>query len=532
MRRTLRCALALTMALLAVGCAKDPSTPAYWEDQLDAAQRPSEKVRVLDTLRSSKRLDKRFAPMLNARLASEKSPETRAVIARALGELKDPSSVDPLSSSLEVNTADGATSRMNAAIAQALGDIGDPRGAPALISLLRSRDDYVRQDAIGALGELRAQAAVPTLVELALDDKSPPAVNRRAIVALGEIGDPRAIPTLLRAMFKQRGNTVFANEASYSLFQIGKPAADALTAVLEGKDRDLASWARANDVVEAVVLVRAAEALGDFRATAAEPALVKQLSYKTAAPEQTLYARMAAASTLGKMRSSEGRKVLETMLEEPEPLARAEYARALVLIGGREAVPALQRSAGHGPWEARQYAIGALGMLGDERDQPTMDRISADEPKATAADCKRYGCNLPVEEVAANRLKTVKTFVSPLKAAARCKAAVECWTGRLGDPEGPVRQRAALELGRLGKSEAVGPLSERLADKEPETRAAVLQALMWLVQGDTAAARTLVPLLPKLEQQIAADRGRQDYAATNEQLRRLVTEVRRRAEQA
>ena len=79
---------------------------------------------------------------------------------------------------------------------------------------------------------------------------------------------------------------------------------------------------------------------------------------------------------------------------------------------------------------------------------------------------------------------------------------------------------------------AVKPLSEHLADKEPETRAAVLQALMWLVQGDTAAARQLVPIIPKLEQQVSADRGRQDYAATSEQLRRLITAVRRRAEQA
>jgi HEAT repeat protein len=532
MGRTLRRALALTLGLLVAGCSKDPSTPGYWEDQLDAAQRPSEKVRVLDTLRSSKRLDKRFAPMLNARLASEKSPETRAVIARALGELRDPSSVDPLAAALDVNTADGATSRMNAAIAQALGDIRDPRAIPALISLLRSRDDYVRQDAIGALGELRAQAAVPTLVELALDDKSPPAVNRRAIIALGEIGDPRAVPALLKAMFKQRGNTVFAQEASYSLFQIGKPAAEALTAVLEGRDRELSGWARSNDVVDAVVLVRAAESLGDFRAGGAEPALVKQLNYRTAAPEQTLYARMAAASTLGKMRSTEGRRALEAMLEESEPLARAEYARALVLIGGRDSVPALLKSAGHGPWEARQYAIGALGMLGDDRDQPSMDRIAADEPKLTAADCKRYGCNLPVEEVAANRLKTVKVFQSPLKAAAQCKVQADCWTSKLGDAEGPVRQRAALELGRLGKASAVGPLAEHLSDKEPETRAAVLQALMWLVQGDAAAARQLRPMLPKLEQQVASDRGRQDYAATNEELRRLITEVRRRGEQA
>ena len=161
-----------------------------------------------------------------------------------------------------------------------------------------------------------------------------------------------------------------------------------------------------------------------------------------------------------------------------------------------------------------------------------MDRIAADEPKATAADCKKYGCNLPVDEVAANRLKTVKVFQGPLKAAAQCKAAMDCWSSKLGDAEGPVRQRAALELGRLGKSEAVKPLSDHLADKEPETRAAVLQALMWLVQGDAPAARQLVPMLPKLEQQVSADRGRQDYAATNEQLRRLITEVRRRGEQA
>ena len=62
---------------------------------------------------------------------------------------------------------------MNAAIAQALGDIKDPRGATALISLLRSRDDYVRQDAIASLGDL-GPAAVPTLVEAGAGRQEPP----------------------------------------------------------------------------------------------------------------------------------------------------------------------------------------------------------------------------------------------------------------------------------------------------------------------------------------------------------------------
>jgi HEAT repeat protein len=520
-------ALTLCLGLLEPGCGKSPTDPAYWEAQLDAAQRPSEKVRVLENLRASKKLNKSFVPMLNARLGSEKSPETRAVIARALGELRDPSSVEPLSRAVEANTADGATSRMNAAIAQALGDIGDSKGAPALLSLLASRDDYVRQDAIGALGMLKAPEAVPTLAQLALDDRSPPAVNRRAIIALGDIGDPRGVPVLLKTLYKQRGNSVFAQEASFSLFQIGPPAASALTSVVESRDRDLLSWARSNEVADAVLVVRAAESLGDFHAPGAERALVKQLSYKNNAPEQTLYARMAAASTLGKMRSAEGQKALEGMLEEPEPLARAEYARALVLIGGRDALPALQRSASHGPWDARQYAIGALGMLGDEREQSTFDRLRAEEPKLTAADCKRYGCNLPVQEVAANRLKILTTFEAPLKAGAACKSDAACWMAKLGDPEGTVRQRAALELGRMGKAEAVKPLVDHLSDREPETRAAVLQGLMWLVRSGAGAAKQMVPLLPMLEQQYARDRGKQDYLATNEELRRLMVEVRR-----
>ena len=75
-------------------------------------------------------------------------------------------------------------------------------------------------------------------------------------------------------------------------------------------------------------------------------------------------------------------------------------------------------------------------------------------------------------------------------------------------------------------------LADHIGAKEAETRAAVLQALMWLVQGDVAAARQLMPQVPKLEQQVGSDRGRQDYASTSEELRRLIVEVRRRGEQA
>src|SRR5262249_59498936 len=106
-------------------------------------------------------------------------------------------------------------------------------------------------------------------------------------------------------------------------------------------------------------------------------------------------------------------------------------------------------------WEARQYASGALGMLGDEREEARLDKRGAEEPKLTATDCKQYGCSLPVQEVAANRLKTLQAFQAPLKAGAQCKSDAACWMAKLNDPEGTVRQRAALGLGRVGRADAV-----------------------------------------------------------------------------
>ena len=200
-RRTLVCFLLSLLALPA--CSKDPSTPDYWVQQLDAAKRSSERVRVVDTLRSSGKMNKSFLPMLEAELAKEKNPEEKGALARALGDLKDPSAVPALSDALDLSSSDGATSRMNSAIAQALGAIQDPRAVPALLKLLKSKDDYVRMDAIQALGTLKATEAVPPLMELALDDASSPQVNRRAVATIHRM--IRRNPKLKCSSFPRKG---------------------------------------------------------------------------------------------------------------------------------------------------------------------------------------------------------------------------------------------------------------------------------------------------------------------------------------
>ena len=525
-RRTLVCFLLALSTLPA--CAKDPATPEYWAAQLDAAKRPSEKVRVVDTLRSSGKLNKSFLPMLEAELAKEKNAEEKGALARAIGDLQDPSSVPALSDALDLSSSDGATSRMNSAIAQALGGTHDPRAVPALLKLLKSKDDYVRIDAIQALGTLKAPEAVGPLMELALDDASSPQVNRRAVAALGDIGDPKAVPVLLKALYKQRGNQNFASEASFSLYQVGKPAVDALVHVVQGEDADLSAWARRRDVDGTVLVVQATDVLKDFAAPQAEPALLKKLSFQNPDARMQWYGRMFAANGLGKLRAQAAVAPLMVMVDENEPLPRAEYARALVLVGNREALPALFKAAAKGTWNARQFAVASLSMLGDDRELAGLDRLAQAEPALAASECKQYGCATPASEVAAQRAKVFAVFRTSLEAAGTCKQDYPCWVGKLKDASAPVRQRAALEIGRSGHAEYATTLAQMVGESDAETRMAVLQGLSWLVKGGTAAAMALKDVVPKLEQRLAEDRGKQDYVAATEALRRLLVDVNRR----
>jgi hypothetical protein len=92
-----------------------------------------------------------------------------------------------------------------------------------------------------------------------------------------------------------------------------------------------------------------------------------------------------------------------------------------------------------------------------------------------------------------------------------------------------VRQRAALEIGRSGHAEFATALASAIDDADAETRIAIIQGLFWLVKDGTAAAMALKDALPKLDQRLAEDKGKQDYLAASDALRRLLVDIRRRA---
>ncbi|MBN1205718.1 MAG: HEAT repeat domain-containing protein [Myxococcaceae bacterium] len=523
-------ALSLVLALAVLsGCKGDPKEPEYWEKKLGSARKADTRVQVVEALRSSGNLQESFLPMLHARLAAEKRPEVRAALARALGDLKHPSSLEPLQAALDPATTDTDTYLANKELAAALGKLGDPKAAPALTGLLKSRDNYTRIEAIQALGALRASGAVEGLIQLASDENTEPFLNKKAIEALGRIGDARAVPLLMRMLTRERQGISFYVESSFALYQLGTPAADALLAAMEGRDPELSRWAKKNGVHAASYVMKGAQILGDLRDRRAESALLKQLAFKDEDPRIQALVRMQAAEALGRMRTSAAVRPISALVAEEDPTVRTSYVRALVLLGGREALPALEKAASKGDWYTREVAMRGVAMLGDAREQPLFTKWAQAEPALAARECAEYGgdgCEAP-DALGVKRAEELLRYGKVLEAAKACGVEADCWAQKLGDKDARVVERAALALGRGGGAQHAAAMAGRLSEKDLDARFALIQGLDWLVGDSKEAAAKAREALPKLQAQLAEEKGNSHFVKVNEDLRRLLFRLER-----
>jgi HEAT repeat protein len=529
-RVTLSLVLTATLIPL-VGCNRvEPDSPAYWEKTLSRTRRAADEVRVVEAMRSSGHVNASFLPMLHEQLAEAKAPEVKTALARVIGTLKDPSSVEPLARAIAMNPR-GGDNGTNGTIATALAQINDARAIPALLKLLSIPDNYTRVEAINALGALRAKEAVEPLAAIATDDGTQAQVAKRAIEALGRIGDARAVPALLQMLTRERRNVSFYPESSFALFQLGRPAGDALLPVLEGKSDAVLQGAKARRILPASYYAKAAQVLGDLRDRRAEGALMQRLAFSDGDPRIQAIVRMQAADALGRMRTQAAAKPLSALLSETDPVARAAYVRALVHLGGRDALPALQKAAALGNWWAREAAIEGIALLGDAREKPLLQKLAQAEGAATLAECLKQsydGCD-QAQALGADRSATIARYAQRLDAAEACKQDAACWSARLADVKADpgVTRRAALELGRLGSAAHADALLARVPERNTETRSAVIQALDWMVESNKDAGARVRSALPKLNEQLQQERGRTEFMKVNEDLRRLVVRLER-----
>jgi HEAT repeat protein len=112
--------------------------------------------------------------------------------ANALGEIKDPSAVEPL-----IVALGDAFFNLRVSAANALGEIKDPRAVGPLVAAMKDPDLRVRKAAAAALGEIGLPAVGPLVG--ALKDTSPD-VRQSAAEALGRIKDPQAVEAINTAL--------------------------------------------------------------------------------------------------------------------------------------------------------------------------------------------------------------------------------------------------------------------------------------------------------------------------------------------
>ena len=91
----------MSLALMLSACKSDPDLPETWEKRITGTKSTKEKLKAVEDLRGAKHMSAAMVPMLEKRLEDEKKPEVKGVIARVLGEAKQPSSVEALVNAID-----------------------------------------------------------------------------------------------------------------------------------------------------------------------------------------------------------------------------------------------------------------------------------------------------------------------------------------------------------------------------------------------------------------------------------------------
>jgi HEAT repeat protein len=166
--------------------------------------------------------------------------------------------------------------------------------------------------------------------------------------------------------------------------------------------------------------------------------------------------------------------------------------------------------------------LKGLSLLGDE--PAVFEALAAAESKLVKRECRDgegdEGCD-DLPKLTAQHQARIRGLARRAAAARECHGEQACWLKKLDDPDAGVRQRAALELGRSRQAAAVAPLLGHLSDPDPEARLAIIHAVGWLTHDLPAAREAAKAELPALARQLEADRGKSDWAAVGEDLRRL-----------
>jgi len=270
----------------------------------------------IDEMKTKKDFEGLFKALNNKRNAF-----ARRDAAKALGEIGDATTVEPLIAALKDPKKD-----VRDAVVEAIGKLGgDPRAVAAFAEPLKNGNSIAREEAASALGKIKHKSAVEHLVPVLKDEDC--FVRQSAAAALGKIGDPAAVESLGQAI-KDEDKDV-RQAAVIALGEIGG------TAAVEPLVQSL------ND--EAVMVrYRAVESLGRIGGSSAVDALIKVLKDggwislpvgKGKLPNKKVWVRQKAIEVLTETGDARAVAPITETLSDKQEAVRQAAQKALQKLG-------------------------------------------------------------------------------------------------------------------------------------------------------------------------------------------------------
>lgn len=374
-----------------------------------------------------------FRDAPDARLGgAEVSPRLRGVAALALGLLgarrPDAVGADVVEALVAAVGAPAARPDVGAAAAAALGDLRAESAVPSLLAALSNEalDDAVRAHAAAALGRIGVRSTVPYLAGRGLTDRKS-AVVRASATALGRLAAPDDAATVARlvAVARDHADRGVRDAALLALGELASPHAREflLAAARDGRGDDRTFGALAAGL-HGLGAPADRGVLGD--------ALLKR--FRAARSDEEL---SAFALALGLVDGAEAAPALkEALLESARPRVRGYAALGLALLSGPkdartlEAVRAAVASVADD--DARRAAAAALGLCRD----PAAARVLTEALRAGSAD-PAFLDDAARALGAVGDLRVVPALGAALRAPARGRDAERAFVasalGRLGD---------------------------------------------------------------------------------------------------
>ncbi len=535
--------VALCAALLALpSCHK--ADPNSIEDQLGILKSNNktikEKERACENLR---KIGKKEAVPGLIEAIKTVPVKVKGDVAMVLGELKDPAAIPALTDAMDLSVGSG-TDRMtteaneaNKYIARALGDIGTKEAVKPLVQLLqKTKDNYVRIEAMASLSKLKDPGAVDALSEIATDEKLETLINKKAILALTQINDIKALPVYLKMSFAERKGVSFYAESSFGVFMLGDAAKDRLLSLLKGEDKEIMEWAKGREILIPAIYAKSAQMECDLQDRRAVEPLMKLLKYDDDNVMYKLAVRMNAADALGRMRAKEAAPAIAAMLTEEEANTRGAYMRALVQIGEKGVLPKMVDCARQGSWSAREFCALGLALLGTANEVKAFDGYVKDEPKLFKKECEEgiYGevdCAKEEKANVENRTKVLTGYKKALETVVACTDD-KCFEKLLDDKDPIVRERAGYELGRrmaVGSLPALfNAIKKKVEDKvDLNPRFAAICAVDWIASGDPAGMKAAKAEANALEALVNTEKEKVLTQRIAEEVKRLAVKLER-----